>query len=564
MLRSVLTEIRVIRVIRGHGLHGLHGVILFLLMCSPVFAQSNWVEAFLDRYSASHAVAPPEQTRVLSLDTQDFIRLLLENNRDLIVNRFVPLSNLFLIGSLYRPFVPNFHVLGNVSHTKTPSSNLLAGAASLIVLDHDLNIGIDQTLPTGTVYSVDFDFNRSWTNSIFEVINPAYNGTVRYGITQHLLRDFGRGVNTAQIRIARNNERISELQFELQIIDQVSQALQSYWDLVFATEDAKVKQRSLNLALKTLADNKVQVEIGSMAPIDLVQAEAEVATRRDDLITSEYNIDELQNEVKTIISREPDAALAQARFNPIEPVRLPDRNPLPPLAQAIQFALENRREMKQATYDVDNQEINREYFKNQKKPILDFAAGYSHFGLGGTQTRRTPLSEGAQIIEVIPGGVGNMFSTLFRQLYPSYNAGFNLIIPLGNRAAEADYGRAVNEKELAELRKAATAQRIALEVRNTYSAVEMSRARVETATTARDLSIRRAAAEQTKFELGTSTVRFVLEEQRNMAQSETNYIQALVNYTKAMVAYDRAVGNTLTSNRIQFDTQIPRQPAIAK
>src|SRR5262249_6414088 len=141
----------------------------------------------------------------------------------------------------------------------------------------------------------------------------------------------------------------------------------------------------------------------------------------------------------------------------------------------------------------------------------------------------------------------------------SYSAGFNLQIPLQNRAAQADYDRAINERELSALRKAATAQQIVVEVRNAYTQLDMNSARVATARTARELSSRKLEAEQKKFELGTSTVRFVLEEQRNLAQAETNEIQALVNYTKALVAYDRSIGNTLARNDVQLEKQLPKQ-----
>jgi len=503
------------------------------------------------------SVSAVAQNQALSLTTGDVIRLLLENNRDLTVSRATPLSSLYAIGSLYKQFQPNFHVIGNINHTTTPSSNLLEGAVSLIQFTHDYRVGIDQTLPTGTAYTADFEFSRSSTNSIFYVFNPAYNGTIRYGITQHLLRDFGRAANTHLIRIARNNEKISELDFELQIIDSVTQALNSYWDLVFAAEDAKVKQRSVDLASKTFQDNQIQVRVGTLAPLDLVQAEAEVATRSDDLISAQYNVDRLQDELKKIISSTTDPGLAFARLNPIEPVPPPDTEMILPLSQAIQFALENRREMKQAAYDVNNQDINIQYSKNQMRPVLDITAGYAHTGLGGTKTVRSSLATGAEVLAVIPGGVGDMFDELFSYKFPGYSAGFTLEIPISNRAARSQFDRAVNERDLSVMRKAATAQRIALEVRNAYTQLDMFQQRVTTARRARELSSLRLDAEQKKFDLGASTVRFVLEEQRNLTQAETNEMQALVNYTKAVVEYDRAIGRTLARNNIAFDTQLP-------
>jgi len=435
----------------------------------------------------------------------------------------------------------------------------LNGATSLLQLTHDYQVGIDQTLQTGTIYTVDFDLNRNSSNSAFNLFNPSYNGSITYSFTQHVLRDFGRSANSHQIRVARNDEKISELQFELQMIDLVTQAEMSYWDLKFAEEDVKVKQRSVDLAAKTLHDNQIQVQIGTLAPIDLVQAEAELATRNEDLVTARYTIEQLQDQLKKLISNETDPGLVMARLDLTEPVRQPENEKLLPLDQAIQLALENRAETKQAGYDIENQNINVAYTKNQLLPVLDISGSYTQTGLGGTQTQRSTVALGQTptVVQVIPGGVGDVFSQLFGFRFTGYSAGFTLRIPIGNRAARADYERAVNEQQLSVMRKGATGQKIALEVRNAYTQVQMQAARVAAARTAHDLAVRRLDAEQKKFELGTSTVRFVLEEQRNLAQAETDDIQALVNYTKSLVEYDRAVGATLERNNIEIEKQLP-------
>ena len=209
-------------------------VILTHLTCSTAVAETNWVQRFLDRYHVPRAPASTGasvlgslgavvQNGAISLTTEDIFRLLLENNRDVIVNRLTPISSVYAITSLLRPFQPNFHITGSVNRAKTPSRSQLTGAPALNQLTHDYRVGFDQTLETGTIYSVDFDLNRTSSNSAFNLFNPSYNGLITSAFTQHLLRDFGRAVNSHQIRIARNNEKISELQFELQIMDLITQ-----------------------------------------------------------------------------------------------------------------------------------------------------------------------------------------------------------------------------------------------------------------------------------------------------------------------------------------------------
>jgi outer membrane protein TolC len=542
-------------------------ICVFFWTCMTSFAETDWVDRFMKRYAASatqkpSAVSPLPvslgamiQNGAATLTTDDVVRLLLENNRDLTVIRTDPITSRYLVESAFRPFEPNLYATGTISRSDTPSSSILAGAASLIQLTHDFIVGVEQTFQTGTISSVEFEYNRFSSNSVFFVYNPSYNGAVRYSVTQPLLRNFGKLVNTSEIRIARIDEKISELEFELQVIDLVTEAVAAYWDLAFAVGDVKVKERSYDLALKTLRDNQIQEEVGTLAPLDLIQAEAEAAVRYEDLLTARYTIDQLQDEIKKMISSETDPGIVLARLNLVEPLREPEREQLLSLNEGIQFALENRLELKQAGYDIDSQDINVRYYKNQMRPIFDVTAAYTHVGLGGTQTIRSGFGQGAEIVQVIPGGVDEMFRQLFGFRFPGYSASFNIEIPLNNRAAKADYAAAVNVREQAVARKEATAQRIVLEVRNAYTQLDMNRARVATARTARLLSMRRLEAEQKKFDLGASTVRFVLEEQRNLAEAETSEIQALVNYTKSLVDYERAIGATLSRRNIQIDSQ---------
>jgi outer membrane protein TolC len=298
-----------------------------------------------------------------------------------------------------------------------------------------------------------------------------------------------------------------------------------------------------------------------MAEVDLIQAQAEVATRNEDRVVAQYTLDQLQDEMKKRISSDVDPGLVLARLNPVESVRQPGHVSLMPLDDAIQFALQNRAETKQADYDLQSRDIDVRFTKNQTLPVFAVSAGFEHLGLGGTQTIRSGIGTDSEVVRVIPGGIEDMFKQLFEFRFPGYTAGFNLRIPLGNNAAKADYRRALNERELSSSRKAALAQRIVLEVRNAHTQIVLNDARVATARTARILSARRLEAEQAKFQAGASTVRFVLEEQRNLAQAETNEIQALVNYTKAIVAYDEATGYTLERNNIALDRQMPPELA---
>jgi outer membrane protein TolC len=528
--------------------------------------KSNFVSDFLKRYRPAPVTFPPSATLSqqnvsdlvrsgqLPLTMGDLINLILQNNLDVSVNRLTPFSSQYLIDSLYRPFEPTFHVQATVGRTTSAGTTVLAGAANPSTLSGQYAVGYAQTLMTGTIIGVDASMNRTSSNSSFSTLNPSWNGQLRYSFTQHLMRDYGRLTNSHNIRVAQINQKMSEVQFERQLIDLVAQAQRAYWDLVFSAEDIKVKQRSESLAQKTLSDNQIQVQIGTLAPIDLVQAESEVANRHVQSVTSTYVEVQTQDQVKKLLTSQGDPGMVLAKLMPVEGVRKPAAADVLPVEEAIKIALENRPEIKQLQMDLDTKKIDTAYTKNQLLPSIDVIASYTQAGVAGSRaTGGGFFSDNATVNPDLIGGLGTAFGQLFNYNYGGYSAGISVQIPLRNRAAQADNARAVTEQRLAENRITAQQQQIALEVRNALTQVEMNKARIDAAQKARELAERRLEAEQKKFDLGASTIRFVLEEQRNVAQAQTDEIQSLVNYTKSLVDFDRATGMTLKKNNIDID-----------
>jgi outer membrane protein len=543
-------------------------VVLMVCQVAPVSAQikTDFVKDFLQRYRPAKvafngsAVNVPQdlasliRSNQLPLTMGDLINLILQNNLDVSVNRLSPLSSQFLIDTLYRPFEPTIRLSATVNRNTTPGTTILAGAASPSTLAGAYSVGFAQSLMTGTILAVDATMNRSSSNNNFSTLNPSWSGALRYSFTQHLVRDFGRQVNTRQIRVAKNNEKVSEVQFERQLLDLVAQAQRSYWDLVFAAEDIKVKQRSVDLAQKTLSDNEIQVQIGTLAPIDLVQAESEVANRRVQFVTSTYTEVQTQDQVKKLLTSQGDPGMVLAKLMPVEGVRKPDPSDVLPVEQAIKVALENRPEMKQLQLALENNKIDMDYTKNQLLPTVDFIASYTQTGVAGTKASTNPIfGPGATVNPDLIGGPGTALGQMFGYNYTGYSAGISVQIPLSNRGAKADNARAATEQRITESRITAQAQQIALEVRNSLTAVDMNKARIEANQKARELAERRLEAEQKKFDLGASTIRFVLEEQRNVAQAQTDELQSLVNYTKSLVDFDRAIGMTLKKSNVEIE-----------
>jgi outer membrane protein TolC len=538
-------------------------ILLVAASALPAMASSDWVEDFLRRYdrgkvttvaaNSPEAIGQLIRTGEVPVTLNDVINMMIDNNLDIRSNRLGPRSSYWASLVFYRALQPSLRFSGTVNRNSNLSNSQLNGTLPTVSqLRGNYSVGFSQLLPTGTSLAVDATMNRLSSSSNLNTFNPSYTGQLTYTVGQHLLRDRGRLANTRQIIIGQNNEKISETEFEIQLTSLLVQAQKSYWDLVFAGQDLDVKQRSLDLAQRTLDENKMKVEIGTLAPVDVLQTQADVASRREQLVVSTYNVTAAEDQIKKMTSSDKDPSIFLMKLRAQESPKRPDVIQVPTLEEGIKIALENRPEMRQALLEIENKDIDVRYTHNQRLPTLDVTATYNQNGTGGTQIIRGNVVGGAASGS-IPGGINNAFGQLFSYNYTGYSLGFSFTLPLSNKAADADHERALNEQRLSKSKLEVFAQQIALDVRNALTQVEMNRARIETAKTTRELAQLKMQAEQDKFSLGTSTLRFVLEEQRNVAQTETNELQSVVNFTKSLVDLDKAMGLTLQKNSVEVD-----------
>jgi len=551
-------------------------VFLLFLVAAPaarLAAQSSttpgWTEEFLRHLKFSSATkadaAPPPapgamtgeqfQTGTIPISLQQVLVMMMDHNLDIRTDRFSPRSSALQTLMFYRFLEPSIRFSGSVSRDTLAPTNQTSGALTLTNLRHQFAVNYSQQLPWGTTVGIDTSMNRQSNNSVTNTFNPSWVGNIRYSLQHHLLRDRGRFITTRQIIVGQNNEKLSEIQFELQLIALVAQAQKAYWDLVFAADDLKVKERSLEIAKQTLAENRTKVDIGTLAPIEVKQTESEVANRRLQLIQTTGSLVTGEDLVKRMISAETDPSLFLVRLSAQDTPKNPASVTIPTLEQGVRIAFENRPELRSVALELRNREIEVDYTKNQRLPLLDAALTFNQNGTGGTRTVHGG-EFGGPITEVIPGGIWDAFGQLFSFNYRGYSAGVALTIPLGNKAARAEYDRAVNERSLTESRASQMKAQIVLEVRNALTQIEQAKATIEQSRVARELSEDQVKAEQTKFNLGTSTLRFVLEEQRNLAQAQTTELQSLITFTKAVVDLDKAMGVTLMKNNIQIDSAL--------
>ena len=437
-----------------------------------------------------------------------------------------------------------------VEHAIFPVSNTITTGAPVIAQNTTTgNFTYFQGFSPGAALTVSYDNQRIASTSIFNSLNPTLSGSFRAQIRQHLLQGFGPSLNTRFIVQARNTRRIAEEGFRQQVIATVSQIENIYWDLVNAYEDFKVKERSLALAQKTLSDNQKQVEIGTLAPLDVVRAQSTVASAEQDLIVSKTNLQLQQLTIKNALTRSlpNDSQIMQADVIPTDTVMIPDQENLPSVQDMIQQALTNSPSYIQSKINIQNSEINIKGARNGMLPSLDLIGFYGAASIAGPPNALNPKSAG-----IPTTGFGDTFSNLFNSSAPDKGVALNLTIPLGNRAAQATQVRSQLEYRQSLLLLKQIENQIAIGIRNDAFTLENNRARVVAAQKARDLAAQTLDAEQKKYNLGASTYLNVLQDERDLAQAESALVAAKTNYAKSRVQLDRDTAQTLDRNNINL------------
>ena len=452
-------------------------------------------------------------------------------------------------------------------HSTFPVSNTFQTIVNAVQTDSQTyNVGYSQGFTSGTNLALSFNNTVTDQNILTNVLNPSTSSSVDFTITQNLLQGFGFAVNNRNIRVAKNNMKISDLQFKQQLITTISGVLNIYWDLVAFNEDVRVAQQALKAAQQLYEDNKKQVAIGTLAPIEVTRAEAEVATDQQNLLVAETNVLQQETILKSALSKNGVASpsISEVRIVPLEHISIPPKESIAPLPQMVDEAMNNRPEIQQNKINIDSQKINMAGTRNGLRPTLQAFAELTNNGLNG-QPQITPYTRGAPDPYFI-GGYSTSIAQILRRNFPSYSAGISLNIPLRNRQAQADYVTDQLSLRQSQLQLQKAENSIRVDVRNAMIGIEQARAGNEAAVKARILQQQTLDAEQKKYALGASTVYQVIQDQRDLATAQGNEVQAEATYVHAKIALEVALGRTLDVNHVSISEaikgRVSRQSAI--
>src|SRR5882724_431735 len=538
----------------------------------------------------------------IELSMQEAVELALENSMDIVVQRYNPwfadtgilkanaggfggtTPGAVFGGSTANNPILNFDPLITTTLTiddrNVPVNNPLTSGtgtglsslARLTLHTSTFNSQYSQGFQTGTTFFTVWDNTRNSSTSAANLFNPSVQSSIFVGFQQQLLNGFGRSVNTRNIRIAKNNRRIADWAFTQQAITTVTNTINAYWELVFARENVKVQQQAVTVAEKLYNDNKKQLEIGTMAPLDVTRAESELATDRQNLIVAQTV--QLQNEqiLKNAISKNPlSPNIVNVEIIPTELPSRPEAIEAPSFQQAASEAFAKRPDVQEMAINILNGQIDVSATRNALLPTATLTAQYGSVGLAGNQSTFTSATiAGAPIVDAtgapipgefvpaaqvtptgtVKGGFGDVMSSVFHNNFPDYNVQLSVQIPIRNRSAQADNQRAILTQRQLEAQMQQLKNSALLDVRNTFIALEQDRARVEAASKARELQQQTFDAEQKKYQLGASTVYLVIQTQRDLISAQGTELRALTDLVEAKANYERALGRTLEVNRV--------------
>lgn len=510
---------------------------LFLLAVAAVAASSGT--------AAAQADAPT--VRRLSVD--EAVQLALEQNLGIAVERLNPQIQDMSVAQARSYWTPTFTTGMQGNLQDSPVTNALAGGQNKIAdRRFTSQVGVTQILPTGANYSLSWNGQRSTTNNFFTNFNPLLNSYVAFSVTQPLLRNRTIDSYRQQLEVSRKDRAAADVSLQATTALTTRNVKNAYWDLAYARENLRTQQQSLDLAKRALADNEKRVQIGTMAPIDIVEAQSEVARNEESVIVAEAAIKQAEDRLRALIF---DPSTPDFWTMTIEPSQ---SMPFAPVAvdadAATRRAIGSRTDVQLARNSIERSEVNLKFFRSQTLPEVNASLNYQATAVGGTTL--TPITSFPPT--TIDRGIlnqrsfGTVLGDVFSNAFPTWTFGLSVSYPIGASTQETNYSRATLQYQQAQKQLQNLELQIATQVRDAARQVQTNQKRVDSARAARDLAEQRLAAEEKKFAAGIQTSFFVFQAQRDLAQARTNEVRAIADFNKSVVDFEAVQETSLTGN----------------
>lgn len=485
------------------------------------------------------------------LSLNDCIVGALKSNLGLAVEVYNPQLADISVKQAKEKFVPSLYFGYNQQQTNQPSFSWIEAGDQVEVKSSEYYGQVTQEIPTGGNFRLTLYSYETETTARFQTINPRFGSQIRFDLTQPVLKDFGFRVSQREIIIAKNNTTISEIQLKQTLLDTIYNVEEAYWSYVGSIEYHNVMQQSLKLARDLLAKNTREVEVGMMAPIEVLTARSEVARREADILQAESMIQSSEDRLKTILNLSSRTDIDLTKIVPTDTPTFEEREVS--LEEALSTGLQLRPDLQAIRTDLKNKDLDLGFAKNQLLPELNLNASYWSPGLSGTQILYqddNPLT--GIVIGTVPGKSSDALKDAFRFKYKNWTVGLTLSIPFTSVITRAQYAQAKVNLEQAQVNLQNQEQQAFLEIRNAVRDVQTNYKQVQAYKLARELAQEKLEAEEKKLKVGLATNYEVLLHQRDLADAQSSELRAVIDYNLALAALDRALGTTLEKKNIKM------------
>ncbi len=494
------------------------------------------------------ASAQSQTAPVRKLSVDDAVKLALEQNLGIQIERFNPQIEDVAVAQARSYWVPTLSTTLQNNSQDTPASSFLAGGQSKITDSRfSTGLGVRQLLPTGANYSFDWNSARSTSTNFFTNFNPLLSSNVAFSISQPLLR--GRTIDAyrQQLQTSRKDREAADVSLRATIANTTRNVKNAYWDLAYARENLLAQQKSLDLAKRALADNEKRVQIGTMAPIDIVEAQSEVARNEEVVIVAEAAIKQAEDRLRALILNPSAPDFWTTSIEPSD--TMPFQAIQVDVEGAIRKAVESRTDVRLAKTSLEKSDINLKFFRSQVLPEINANVAYQSNAVGGSQLSPASFtgSTGPRSI-VAQRNFGSVLGDVLSNQFPTWTFGVTMSYNLGGNTQETNLARARLQYSQAESQVRNLEMQVGTQVRDAARQVVTNAKRIESARVARDLAEQKLAAEEKKFAAGIQISFFVFQAQRDLSQARTNEIKAIADYNKSVVDFEAVQETSLSGN----------------
>jgi outer membrane protein TolC len=498
------------------------------------------------------AVSAQEAPGTLSLSLEDCIVRALKDNLGVAIQVLGPQISAESVNAAQEKYIPSLSLSYSSRKTENAAYSYLdsPGDSSINRTQNYNFMSASQTLPTGGTLRLDFTGYRTTTNQRGRTIDPRFGTTLSFNLSQPLLKNFGPKISRREILVAKNNFGVSEENLRNTLIGTVYSVESAYWNLVYSIENLEVRKQSLQLAKDLLEKNQRSVEVGTLAPMEVLSARAEVATREADLITAETSIKSNEDALRLLLN------ISEAESQNIASIAPKDKPTYVPrqidLEEALAAAIQNRPDLEISRIGLETDKLNLSYAKNQVLPDLSLSASYSSPGIDGTRIFYVGSPLDGVVDYTMPGDISGALKQSFKFTYPNWNVGLTLTLPMSNFFGRANLAQSRLNMRQAMLEIENQKEQIYIEIKNGVRTVEANYKRILAYTTARELAEQKLAAEEEKRRVGMSTNYMVLSYQRDLANARISELNAIISYNVSLASLEKAMGTNLKSRNINL------------